>query len=64
MTWIGVWGLVYSAVNALVPPATVPVILLGDVLVGVVLILGGLLLARYRTARTGWRGCSRERSRP
>ena len=50
MTWIGVLALVYSAVNTLIPPATILVILLGDVVLGVLLVAGGLLLARHRTA--------------
>ena len=56
MTWIGVLALVYSAVNTLIPPATVLVILVGDVVLGVVLLLGAWWLARHRTApgRVAW----------
>jgi diguanylate cyclase (GGDEF)-like protein len=48
--WIGVLALAYSAVNTLIPPATIPVILFGDVVLGVVLILGSFLLTRLRAA--------------
>jgi diguanylate cyclase (GGDEF)-like protein len=48
--WIGVLALAFSAVNTLIPPPTVAVILLGDVVLGVALMVGSLLLTRLRAA--------------
>ena len=56
LTWIGVLALVYSAVNTIMPPATVLAILVGDVILGVTLIAVGLWLTRHRSSpgRVAW----------